>query len=98
MKKLAFKLHNSNTNVQSTIEHTLPNTIERKHSIAKKTRISIEWPSKKTSYVLMSSNILTIKETIKWIATPVHFGITISTESGMVGNNRNSFKSRVHVV
>ena len=47
------------------------------------------------SHALMSSNALTTKKTIKWIAIVILIGITISTEIGMVENNSNSFESRV---
>jgi len=40
----------------------------------------------------MSSNASIAKETIKWTVTPVLIGVTISTKSGMVENNRNFTK------
>jgi len=82
---------------QSAMEHTLLNITEKMCGVAKRTRTSTEQPPK-VSHVLMSSNALTAKETIKQTVTPVHFGITISTGIGTVENNRNSFESRVHVV
>jgi len=84
--------------MQSTMEHILPNIIERMHGVTKRTRTSIEQLPKKVSHVLMSSNTLTAKETIKQIVTSVYLGITVSTGIGMVKNNRNSFKSRVYVI
>jgi len=80
------------------MEHILLNIIEGMCSVAKRIRTSTEQPPKKASHVLMSSNVLTAKETIKQTVTPVYFGITISTEIGIVENNRNSFESRVHIV
>ena len=84
--------------VQSAMKHIQLNTTGRKHGVARKIRISTEWPPKKISHILMFSNVLTAKETIKQTVLPVHFGVTISTESSMVENNRNSFKSRVYLV
>jgi len=42
------------------------------------------------SLALIPSNVSTVKTTTKWIATNVLIGITISTKSGMVENNRSS--------
>jgi len=38
------------------MELILPNTTERKHGVAWKTRKQIVWPSRKMSHVYMSSN------------------------------------------
>ena len=73
---------------------TIPNTIERRHGAAKKI-ISCFLQGllqRKVSLVLMSSNASTIKKTIKWTAILVLIGKTISIESDMVENNRNSMK------
>ena len=77
------------------MEHILPNITEKIHGVAKRIRTSTKQPPKKMSHVLMFSNILTAKETIKQTVILVYFGITVSTGIGMVENNRNSFKSRV---
>ena len=81
--------------VQSVTEYILPNIIERKCGVARKTRILINWPLKKKSHVFMSSNAQTAKEIIKWTVLLVHFGKTVSIGIGMVENNRNSFGSKV---
>ena len=86
------------SDVQSVIEHILLNITERMCGIAKKTRTLTEQPPKNVSYVLISSNALTAKKTIKQTVIPIYFGITISTGIGTVENNRNSFESRVHIV
>ena len=79
----------------SAIELTLLNTTERKYGVAWKTRKQIVRPPKKASHVHTSSNAWTAKVTIKQTAIVVHIGATVSIVSGMVENNRNSFKSRV---
>jgi len=42
--------------VPSVMELTLPNTTERKHGVAWKTRKQIVWPPRKASHVHTSSN------------------------------------------
>ena len=84
--------------MQSATEHILLNITERRCGVAKRTRISIGWPLKKENHVFISSNALTAKEIIKQTVIPVHFGITVSIGIGMVGNNRNSFESRVYIL
>jgi len=50
---------------------------------------------RKASLALISSGVLIAKEDIKQTVILVLIGITISTKSGMVKNNRNSYESRV---
>ena len=80
------------------MEHILLNIIERKHSIARKTRTLISQPLKKESHVLTSSNTQTAKKIIKQTVILVHFGVTISIGIGIIKNNRNSFESRVQIL
>jgi len=72
-------------------------TTGRKHGTAKKTRIqNLQCLlQRKVSLALMSSNVSTAKETIKQIVPAVLIGETISTESGMVENDRSLTKGRV---
>jgi len=81
--------------VQNAMELTSPNTIERKHGVAWKTKKQTVQPPRKASCVHTSSNAETAKATIKQTAIVVHIGATVSIVSGMEENNRNSFESRV---
>ena len=47
------------------------------------------------SLVLISSDMLTAKETIKWTVPAVLINKTISTESSIVESSRSSTKNRV---
>ena len=45
---------------------------------------------KMASLALIPSSVSTVKVTTKWTAINVLIGITVSTKSGMVENDRNS--------
>jgi len=47
------------------------------------------------SLVLMSSDMLTVKKTIKWTVPAVLISKTILTESSIVESSRSSTKNRV---
>jgi len=72
----------------------IPNTIGKRHDVIKKMISCLLQDSlqRKASLILMSSNVPTVKATIKQTAILVQIGETISIEIGIVENNRNSMK------
>jgi len=78
--------------VSNAMDLTRLSIIEREHDAAKKTLMLIcqGLLQRKASFVLVLSNVSTAKTTIKWTATHVLIGVTVSIKFGMVKNNRNS--------
>jgi len=78
--------------VSNAMDLTRLSIIEREHDAAKKTLMLIcqGLLQRKASFVLVLSNVPTAKTTIKWTATHVLIGVTVSIKFGMVKNNRNS--------
>ena len=65
---------------------------ERKHDAAKKTPRGIHQGLllRKTSLILISSSVLTVRKTIKQTVIHILIGENVSTKSSMIENNRNS--------
>jgi len=75
-------------------------TIERKCSVANKTRIQNlqDLLQRKVTLVLISLNMLITKRTIKWTVLAILIGETILTESSIVENNKSSTMLRLQEV
>ena len=78
--------------ISNAMDLTRLSIIGREHDTVKKTLTLIHQGllQRKVSFVLILSNVLTAKATIKWTATHVLIGVTVSIKFGMVKNNRNS--------
>jgi len=80
--------------VSNAMDLITPNITGRRHGAAKKT-ISQTLQGllqRKVSLALIPSSVSAAKETIKQTTILILIGVTVSTKSGMVENNRNFMK------